>query len=163
MALPNKKVDIKGARLFPFPFLVLGAAFVLAGLGVLISYPIVSMILIVFGLSIVTAFEGTEVYPASHTYREYNSFLFFRTGGEKRFESIEKIFMNSGNVARRIYTAHTMSSSTFSNTEYNVYLKFSDGVKIFLFSGRSKNRVVQKAEAIARSLNTSLHDYSLKA
>lgn len=163
MALPNEKVDIKGARLFPFPFLMLGAAFVLAGFGVLISYPIVSVILIVFGISIVTAFEGTEIYPGSHTYREYNSFLFFRTGGEKRFERIEKIFINSGRVTRRMYTAHTTSSSTFSNTEYNVYVKFSDGVKIFLFSGRSKNRVAQRAEAIARSLNTSLRDYSDKA
>ena len=159
MALPNNKVDIKGARLFPFPFLVLGAAFVLAGLGVLISYPIVSVILIVFGFSILTAFEGTEIYPASKTYREYNSFLFFRTGSEKRFEHIDKIFINAGRVTRRIYTAHTTSSSTFPNTEYNVYLKFSDGVKVFLFSGRSKNRVVRKAEAIAGSLNTSLHDY----
>ena len=160
MAQSNQKVDIKGARLFPFPFMVLGGAFVLAGLGVLMSYPIVSLILIVFGISIITAFEGTEVYPASRTYREYNSFLLFRTGRQKGFQSIEKIFINSGKVTRRMYTAHTMNSSTFSNIEYNVYLKFSDGVKIFLFSGRNKNKIVRQAEHFARSLNTSLHDYS---
>jgi hypothetical protein len=158
MADLNQKVDIKGARIFPFPFMVLGTGFLLAGMGVMIIYPVISFILIVFGLSIVTAFEGTEIYPASHRYREYNSFLFLKTGRPKSFQGIEKIFINSGRVTQRIYTAHTTSSSSFSNVEYNAYLKFSEGVKVFLFSGRNKNRMMRKAEDLARSLNTSLHD-----
>jgi hypothetical protein len=160
MADLNHKVDIKGARLFPFPFMVLGTGFLLAGMGVMIIHPIISLVLIVFGLSIVTAFEGTEIYPASHTYREYNSFLFLKTGRPKSFEGIEKIFINSGRVTQRMYTAHTMSSSSFSNVEYNAYLKFTEGVKVFLFSGRNKTRLIRKAEDLARSLNTSLHDHT---
>ena len=156
----NQKVDIKGARLFPFPFLVLGAGFLLAGLGVFVIQPIVSLVLTVFGLSIITGFEGTEVYPDSRTYREYNSFLFFKTGRAKRFESIEKIFINSGKVSQRIYTTHTMSSSTFTNIEYNVYLKFTEGEKVFLFSGRSRKNILRRAADIARALNTSLDDYT---
>ena len=52
MAKQTQIVDIRGAMLFPFPFLVLGAGFVLAGLGVMMNHPIIALVLIAVGVSI---------------------------------------------------------------------------------------------------------------
>ena len=161
MAASANIVDIRGARLFPFPFLVLGAGFVLAGLGVVLGYPIVGVILVVVGILIVTSYEGTEIDPDKHIYREYNSFFLLKSGKAKRFDGIEKIYINAGKVSQRIYTAHTSSSSTFQNVEYNAYLKFRSGEKIFLFSSRNKSRMLQRTKQIAASLNTAVHDNSV--
>lgn len=158
MATSSNVINIRGARLFPFPFLVLGAGFILAGIGVVISYTIVGLVLASVGILMVTAYEGTEIDLAGRTYREYNSFLFLKSGKAKSFDEVEKIFINSGKVSQRVYTAHTTSSSVFLNVEYNAYLKFRSGEKIFLFSERNKNRMLRRAKQIAASLNTELQD-----
>lgn len=154
-------VDIKSGKLFPFQFLVLAGIFLLAGLAVAIPHPIIGTILIITGAIILTADEGTEITPASNSYREYNSFLFIKTGKDKRYPQLEKIFINRAMVTQKVYTAHTMSSSTFSGVEYNAYLKFSDGVKIFLLSGKNKSRMKDRLQGVARTLNIPLQDNSL--
>lgn len=158
MATSSNVVDVRGALLFPLPFLMLGAGFVLAGIGVVVSYAIVGLILIVVGIMMVTAYEGTEIDPDRHLYREYNAFLFLKTGKRKSFEGIEKVYVNSGKVSQRMYSAHTSSSSVFHNVEYNAYLKLSSGEKIFLFTDRNKNRMLRRTKRIAESLHTALHD-----
>ena len=151
-------VDIKSGSLFPFPFLVLGAVVFLAGVGALASNTVLSLFLLVTAAGILTAHEGTEVNPSSRTYREYQSFLFMKKGKPKNYDSIEKIFVNSGKVSQTVYTAHTSSSSTFSSVEYNAYLKFSDGVKVFLLSKKSKPKLLEKLRDAARILNVSVVD-----
>lgn len=161
MARPSQIVDIRGAMLFPFPFLMLGAGFIMAGIGVMINHPIIALILIGVGVLVVTAYEGTEIDPANHTYREYNAILFLKKGKTKRYDRIEKIYVNSGKVSRRVYTAHTTSSSIFYNMEYNAYMKLTSSEKVFLFSGRNKNQIVRRAQAIADMLNTAFQDNSV--
>jgi hypothetical protein len=158
MGDPKSIVDIRSGSLFPFPFLVLGAGVLLAGLGIFMSYPIISLFLLVTAAFVLTAHEGTEIDSASHTYREYQSFLFIKKGKPKKYERIEKIFVNAGKVSQKIYTAHTSSSSTFSSIEYNAYLKFSDGVKIFLLSKKSKEKLLQKLNDAARVLGVAVVD-----
>ena len=161
MAKQTQIVDIRGAMLFPFPFLVLGAGFVLAGLGVMMNHPIVALVLIAVGVSVVTAYEGTEIDLGKHTYREYNAILFLKKGKPKAYEGIEKIYVNSGKVTQRVYTAHTTSSSIFSNMEFNAYVKLGSSEKVFLFSGRNKSKIVRRAKAIAGMLNTAFQDNSV--
>lgn len=144
--------------LFPFHFLLLAAIFFIAGLGIIMSHPYVSGILILFAAVIVTAYEGTEIDPSSGSYREYNAFLFIKKGKRKRYGSIESIFVNAGKVSQKIYTAHTTSSSTFSSVEYNAYLKFGDGNKIFLFSDKNRRRLMRRLQHVAGKLNTSIVD-----
>ena len=151
-------VDIKSGSLFPFPFLVLGALVFLAAMLVFVSSPILSVFLFVTAAFILTAHEGTEIDPSSKTYREYQSFLFVKKGSMKSYDSIEKIFVNSGKSVQRVYTAHTSQSSTFSSVEYNAYLKFSDGVKVFLLSKRNKPKLLDKLRDAARILNVALVD-----
>lgn len=152
-------VDIKCGRLFPFPFFVLGGAVFLAGVGSMTHLPWIAIVLILLGAMVLTAYEGTEISPHKKTLREYNSFLFvIKSGKSVKYESIEKIFINSAKISQRIYTAHTMNSSNFTNVEYNAWLKLGDGSKIFLASDRKKKRLVERFEVIAKSLNTALTD-----
>lgn len=161
MARQTKIVDVRGALLFPLPFLMLGAGFVLAGLGVLVNHPVIGLILVAVGVLVVTAYEGTEIDPEKRTYREYNALFFLKKGKAKHFDTIEKIYINSGKVSERVYTAHTTSSSVFMNVEYNAYLKLSKGEKVFLFSSRNKNKLMRRAKIIAARLNTEFHDHSV--
>lgn len=151
-------VDIRCGRLFPVPFLVLGAVSAAAGVMLFSRYPIVSAILVLAGIAVFTACEGTEIDPAARTYREYSAFLFMKNGRKKPFTSIEKIYINSAKVTQRFYTAHTSSSSTFTNREYNAYLKLSGGVRVFLASDRDKGRLLSRFGAIAPRLNTTVTD-----
>ncbi|MEX2235689.1 MAG: hypothetical protein WD824_26260 [Cyclobacteriaceae bacterium] len=158
MAEQKKNVDIKCGSVFPFPFLVLGAVFFIAGAAVFVTHPVISIVLIVAGVVILTAYEGTEINPASRTYREYNSFLFIKKGKAKKYNGIEKIFINKAKVSQRVYTAHTSNSAIFTDTEYNAYLKFNEGEKVFLFSGKNKTKLLKRLNDISRSLNTQVVD-----
>ena len=55
MAAQNPIIDIKSGPLFPFPFLVLGAGSLLAGIGMFVTYPIISLALVLLGGMILTA------------------------------------------------------------------------------------------------------------
>ncbi|MGC1241884.1 MAG: hypothetical protein WA874_09855 [Chryseosolibacter sp.] len=158
--MPSHKstVDIKSGWLFPFQFLVLGFVFLIAGIVVVVPHPIIGIVLVLAGAVILTAHEGTEIIPAAQSYREYNSILFIKSGKGKRYTSMEKIFINPVKVRQTMYTAHTLQSSSFSNLEYNAYLKFSDGVKVFLLAGKNKRKVINKLQGIADTLNIPLQD-----
>lgn len=158
MPAQKSTVDIKSGSVFPFPFLVLGAVFLMAGAAVFVNHPVISVVLIIAGALILTSYEGTEIDLLSRTYREYNSFLFIKKGESKKYEGIEKIFVNSSKVSQRIYTAYSSSSATVTGTEYNAYLKFNHGEKVFLFSGKNKSKLLRRLNDISRSLNTSVVD-----
>lgn len=162
MAAQKSTVDIKSGSVFPLPFLVLGAIFFIAGAAVFVNHPVISVVLMVAGVLILTAYEGTEIDPSSKTYREYNSFLFIKKGQSRKYNGIEKIFVNSSKVSQRAYTAHTSTSTTFSSTEYNAYLKFDQGEKVFLFSGKNKLKLLKRLNDISRSLNTSVVDNTVR-
>lgn len=152
-------IDIRCGRLFPLPFFVLGGAVFLAGVGSIMHLPWIAVVLILLGAMVLTAYEGTEIRPHEKTLREYNSFLFLiRSGKNVHYDSIEKIYINSAKVSQKIYTAHTLNSSTFTNVEYNAWLKLGDGSKIFLASDRKKARLLKRFEAIAKDLNIALTD-----
>lgn len=160
MAETKAMIDIRSGRLFPFPFLVIGAACCFASLVLLSTSALLAAPLFLLGAAIITAYEGTEIYPGSRYYREYQSFLFLKKGKRRKYESLEKIFINLAKVSQRIHTAHTMKSATFTNVEYNAYLKFGDGTKIFLCSDKSKSRLLQKLSGTGRDLEIPVVDNS---
>lgn len=159
LAREGKIVDIKCGKLFPLPFFILGGAIFLAGIGSATQLPLTSAFLLFLGAVVLTAHEGTDIDPNARTFREYNSFLFFiKTGKKLQYDSIEKIFVNSARVSQRLYTAHTSSSSVYTNVEYNAWLKLGDGRKVFLASGRNKARLLKRFKAVALALNTEFTD-----
>lgn len=155
------KIDIKCGKLFPWHFQIVAACLVLGGLGgllVLGANLIVAGILILLGVAMLTATEGTEIIPSTKTYREYTSILFIKIGKFLKYHSIERIFINSGNVSQTIYTAHTLKSSSFVNVEYRAYLKLVNGEKILLTKKRDKVSLLQQMKKVASEIQTELID-----
>ena len=128
---------------------------------VVMSKLLLALILLVVGLTVISALEGTEIDTGKKVYREYTQFFFFlKTGKTETYESIEKIFVTKRKESQQLYTARTTHSSTFENVVYNAYLKFSDGEKVHLFSGKNKEKVMEKLSPVAKELGSELIDYS---
>lgn len=158
MPASERTVDIKCGWLFPFHFLFLGGGILLGGIGVMLTYPVIGTVLIIAGAVMLTAQEGTEINPATHIYREYNSFLFIKTGSGKRYQGLEKIFINPVKLRQGFYAPHGTASTSITYVEYNAYLKFSDGARIFLVSGKNKKKLIRDLSEVARRLNIPLQD-----
>lgn len=120
--------------------------------------PLLSSVLFLLGAIILTAYEGVEIIPEDRDYRVYHAWLFTKRGQRKKYQTIDKIFINSGKVSQKIYTAHTTNSATFSKIEYNAWLKFGDGETVFLTSDKSKSRLLRKLDGVGRGLQTTVTD-----
>jgi|SRR5687768_10323487 len=158
--MPNNTIDIKAGKLFPFHFLILGGILLFAGVIVAANYPIATAILVPLGLLIVTAYEGTEIDAGARTFREYNSFLFIKSGKKIKYKTLEGIFIHKAKVSQKMFSPRTMNSSTFTHVEYNAYLK-TDREKIFLMSGKNKMKLLEKVRSIAGVLNTPVADHAV--
>jgi hypothetical protein len=157
--MKEKVIDIK-AESFPWQMRVLGALLLLPALGVMASLWWLSILLIVLGVFLLTGYSGTEVDVSARTFREYNSYLFIRTGEKIKYDRIERIFINRAKVTQKMYTAHTNSSSTFQHIVYNAYLKVDDE-KIFLTRRKSKEKLVALLNPVAAALKTELVDHAV--
>lgn len=157
----NETVDIKAESL-PWYFKLTGLLLIIFSLATLSgSYWWVALILIPIGAILITYVSGTEIDIVKKNYREYNSILFLKRGERENFQEIEKIFINASKVTSQMHTAHTSNGSTFTHTEYNAYLKFSNGKKIFLTSKKDKKVLISQLQTIANQLETELVDYTL--
>jgi len=150
-------IDIKAESL-PWQVKLIGGLLLVAALTVIINYWWLSIVLAVVGLTLLTMHSGTEINVTDQTFREYSSFLFFRRGLIEKYNGIEKVYINSSKVSQKMYTAHTLSSSTFENIVFNAYLKFNDGRKIFLTSRKNKGDLIKLLGPITVDLSVDLTD-----
>jgi predicted Zn-dependent protease len=81
-------IDIK-AESFPWYVKLIGALFLFVALMVMLDYWWLSIILVAAGLTLLTGYSGTEVDLVNKTFREYNSYLFIRTGATEKYDRIE--------------------------------------------------------------------------
>jgi|SRR5688572_16347296 len=160
--MSREQIDIKYGRLFPWPFLLIAVIILIASLPLIIEKPMAATILIAVSGFILTGYEGTVIDKTSRTYMEYKSFFFIKTGRKKKYADMEKIFINYSKSSQRLYTAHTNHSSTFSNVEFNAFLKFNDGEKVKLKSKRSKADLIKYLQPISSFLNIPIEDNSTK-
>ena len=145
---------------FRFIFFILGCILLFARAIVAVNYPIATAILVPLGLLIVTAYQGTEIDTGAKTFREYNSFLFIKSGKKIKYKTLEGVFIHRAKISQKMFTPRTMNSSTFTHVEYNAYLK-TDREKIFLTSGRNKMKLLERVRSIAAALNTSVADHAV--
>lgn len=150
-------IDIK-AESFPWQAKLIGVLLLIGALAVIMNYWWLSVIFAVVGLTLLSGHSGTEIDAASKTFREYNSYLSIRTGVTEKYNKIEKVYINETKVSQKIYTAHTLDSSTFRSVLYNAYLKFDDGKKIFLTSRKDKARLINLLSPVVASLGVDLSD-----
>lgn len=61
---------------------------------------------------------------------------------------------------QRIYTTHTLQSSTFEKRQFDAYMKFDSGKKEYLLSNKSKNKLMARLQHVAMVLNVQITDNS---
>ncbi len=156
-------LDIRAGRLFPFHFLAVGGVFLVTGIAVAASHPMVAVALIPLSILVFTAHEGTDINAEAGTLREYYSFFFLKTGKFRRHGGLDSIAIHRAKVSRRMFSPRTTQSSTFTHVEYNAYLKLAGGEKIFLFGGRNKLKVLDRSQQVAKTLRITVRDHALPA
>lgn len=114
------------------------------------------MFLLLGGL-IVTGYTGVEFDRSRQTFREFNSFLFMRSGKWKTYDNLEKIFINAVKTSQYIYTQVT-TGSTIRTREFDAYLKTNSGIKVFLTSRKDKEVLKKDLEPLAEFLRVPVVD-----
>ena len=161
MKIDQNKADIHAGFLFPWQFRFLGGALIIGGGVLLPNEVMLALLLLLVGLFLLTSFSGLEIDRSRKTYGEYNSIFFKKIGSTKNYSDVEKVFVNSKIEGQKIYTAHTLSSQTFTNATYTAFLKFADGTKILLLHGKNKKVVMDKVNQLVPFLSTCLEDNTL--
>ena len=159
IVMKNKMIKIKSEKLFPFHFQLLGLVSFFIGCILILLHPFIAPLPIVIGLIFFTSYSGVEFNLRDQSYREYNWFLFFKSGKFLPYNKVEKIFINASEVSQYIYTMVTTGKSYY-NIEYDAYLKFSNGQKIFLASNRNKNKLLKRLKKLTDHLESDIVDNS---
>ena len=150
-------IDIK-AESNPWQLKLLGAVFLFVAIAVMMNQWWLSIILIVAGIILLFGYSGTEIDPLAKTLREYNSYFFMRRGVSEPYNQIERIYVNRSRGSEKMYTAHTLSSSTFRFEIYKAYMKLDDGTKIFLTSRKEKGKLMKLLNASFASQGVEIID-----
>ena len=153
-----KKIDIKGDILFPMQFQFFAAALFVGSFFAMTQNIIVGVVLFIISLLIFTGRGGVQVNLIQKTYLVYNSFLFIKSGKEKSYNTLEKIFINAGEYQSKMYTPHTTASFTVRDVEYNAYLKLDNEVKLYLGCDKDKDKVLKRFNKIANKLKIPLQE-----
>lgn len=157
----KESVNIRYGYYFPWQFRLVAALVVVGAFALSARNVVVASVFIGIALLVITAGEGTMINVANKTYQEYTSFLFFlKVGHDIKYESLDKIFINSSKVSQRVYTAHTLSSTIHSKRVYNAFLKLSDGEKIKLLANSDKDQLMRKLTPAAHTLGIRIEDHN---
>lgn len=151
-------VDIKAGFLFPWYFHLVGVFLLGLAVSMLPGSWIISTLLIIISLFIFTGRSGIEFYTSEYSYRPYYSFLFIKTGKKIKYHKIEKLYINASRVSQKVYTAHTLNSATFKSRQYDAYVKFDDGTKVFLLSSKNIDRLKSELKELAVKCNIDIRD-----
>lgn len=144
-------------RIFPFQFIILGVVIIFAGLVLLVENWWAAG-LIVLGLFILTAYNGTEIDLKEKIFREYNSFFYYKSGEKETFNSIDQIYITTSRVSQEIYTKIT-TTSTIRSVVYNVYIVFNGDHKVHLVSKKNKDKALKSIEVLLKETGLKLSDY----
>jgi len=156
----NSIIDIK-AESFPWHFKFVGVVLLVLAVVMLNVLWYVSPIFLLIGTIMLSTCSGTVFNAEMKMYREYHAILFVKAGEWKKYDYIEKIFINASKESQQVHPAHTNDSTTFYYTSYDAYLKFSNGQKIYLMSKKDKAALVKKLKPVAEVLKTELVDYTV--
>lgn len=138
----------------------MGLVFMMVGILSVIYKLLWSPILLLVGAFILTGFRGVDFNGREKVYREYNSFLFLKFGKWVKYDQAEKIYINSGSTSQKIYTQVT-DGITVKSKEFNAYLKFDNGSKIYLASKKDKNRLIKRLKKLTDFFTLEIQDNTI--
>ncbi|MFY0687561.1 MAG: hypothetical protein JXQ90_10380 [Cyclobacteriaceae bacterium] len=158
--MDDRAIDIKLGRLFPFHFQILGLVFSFIGIVLMVFSPYFSPIPMFLGGLILTGYRGIKFDGTAKVYKDYNSFLFIKFGKWEKYSQVEKVFINSSKVSQKVYTMVT-NGTTIENLEYNAYIMFEDGKKLYLMSDRNRDKLYKKLARIADFFQSKINDNTM--
>lgn len=146
------KIDIKQEAYFPFTFKLF--ALVLFAFGLLIwtqrEWYFVAKVLgmissFSLGGAIISARYGLLIDPFKKTLKEYVQVLFWKTGGERNYGAIDKIFINEVTEAATFQT-RTGSIHDVKNKAYKAFIKLDNEEKIQLDRDKKRERLEARVQ-----------------
>ena len=155
--MKSQYLNFKIGLLFPFQFQLLGYALLFSGLFLVVINIWASIIFILLGGFIVSAFSGIE-FKNEH-FREYNAFFFLKSGKWMPLNRVEKIFIKPINVSQKMY-GRANQSSTIRKTVYKAFLRFENGNTIPLCENKNKEKTERKLTELSKYLGTDIVDYT---
>ena len=102
-----------------------------------------------------TSFYILEIDVEKKTYRDLTS-VFGRTFGKAvDFNEIENVFIKSSIVSQ---TIHGFGPNSYEKKDYefDAYLKFTNGEKLFLVSDDDKKELVKRLQTVLKKLGTEI-------
>lgn len=154
-------INITSYKLFPFHFQILGILLLFLSVILMIQSPYFTPIFFLSGAAILTGYRGIQFDLPNKSYREYNSFLLIKFGKWRKFDSIEKIYVNSANVSQFAYTMVT-TGTTIRNIEYNAYAKLGNEIKVHLICSKNKKVLFQKLQKMAALFKLDIIDNTVQ-
>lgn len=155
----EKTFSYKIGLLFNYPTIFVGILLIICFLALISVYPIAALVLLVTGLGLITGRYGVQIDVGKKKYREYISLFGFIRGKWVSYDSLEKIFINSGTESQTIYS-RTNQGYTMRNQVFRSFLKFDDGNKIALFKHKNKSVLRSKVDDMAQDLSIVVQDNS---
>ncbi|WMN12351.1 hypothetical protein QYS49_33325 [Marivirga salinae] len=157
ISMSKPYLNLKNGLLFPIQFQILGYVLLFAGLALIVINIWASILFVLLGGGIVSAFSGVEF--KNDKFREYNSFFFIKNGKWEPLKNVEKIFIKKIKVSQRLY-GRANQSSTIRNVVYKAFLKFENGETLFLYEHKNKETVQSKLKELSDFLKTEIIDYT---
>lgn len=155
---PELSFDFKLGFFFPWTFRFLGALAAIGAVFLLVKFNWLGFPLLLLGLALLFSYEGIEIDHLKKTFREYTSWLMYKTGKNVSYEAIEKVYINKKLETQRMYSAHTSKSAAFSQEVFDAYLKFSSGEKVLLLSKKNKAHLLKRIDEFTKSVHVPLVD-----
>ncbi len=153
----NSNFDIKNGFIFPSHFLFMGYLLVFAGIVVTVEFNFGGIIVLIIGLLISTAANGTDIDLKNKKLREYNSVMGYKIGKFIPYSELTKLYINAVNTKQEIYTKVT-TTSTIRYQVYNAYLRIDDHENILLASSKNKGKIIKRIEAFAKEAKLEVVD-----
>lgn len=144
---------------FIFPWHVRLAAFMAAFAAFAIPSLLGATALFLACIFVLVSSEGTEINTANHTYREYTSYMFIKSGKAKSLPAVEKIFITKVRESQTM-RANQVQSITIDRAIHNAYLKLSTSEKVHLLRDASKEDIIKKLIPLSKALRVDIVDHS---
>ena len=135
-----------------------GILLVIIGLVIFYKIMALSIILILIGLVIAFSNSGVIINLENNTFQEYNSFFFFKTGENERFDKIDLLYINKNNKSQQMNSPRMTQTHVMKYVQYDAYIKFDNGDKLHLLTEKDKAKLFSKLEPVVKHVGIPITD-----
>jgi hypothetical protein len=159
LCTPMNKIDFKTSNYFSSRIIIVGIIFSFCGLLLLSVNLVIGLVLLLSSVIIFTTQYRLAIDFENKIFHDYVLILGLKNGYKEKFETIEYVFIKSGNSSQTM-SMGGVASTTIHSKVYNGYLKFSANNKIHLTTKDDKKSLYEVLTPIANKLNVKIVDYT---